>query len=85
MASARSVVSTDVGGARETVPPGGGAVLPAGSLTGLAAALVTRLRDPGLAAAEGRAGRDRVCAQHDLRGTAARVRELYEDMSLSRT
>ncbi len=85
MASARSVVSTDVGGAQETVPPGGGAVLPVDNLAGFAAALVTRLRDPGLAAREGRAGRDRVCAHHDLRITAGRVREIYQDVSGPRT
>lgn len=84
MASSRSVVSTDAGGAREVLPPGGGAVLPVGDLPGLATAMVTRLVNPDLAAAEGRTGRDRVRAEHDLRRGAARVRAIYEDMGRPR-
>ena len=80
MASARSVVGTDAGGTRETLPPDSGAVLPVGDLAGLTAALVARLSDPGLATAEGLAGRDRVGTHHDLRRTAARVREIYQDV-----
>ena len=81
MASARSLVSTDAGGTRETVPAGAGAVLQVGDLAGFAAALVARLRDPGLAAAEGLTGRDHVRAHHDLRRTAARIRQIYQDVS----
>ncbi len=84
MASSRSVVGTDAGGAREVLPAGGGAVLPVGDLPGLATALVTRLTHPDLAAAEGRAGRDRVRAEHDLRRSAARVRAVYADMDRPR-
>jgi glycosyltransferase involved in cell wall biosynthesis len=81
MASARSVVSTDVGGAREALPADGGAVLPVADSAGLAAALVARLRDPGLAAAEGAAGRARACAAHDVRRSTARIRAIYEDVA----
>jgi glycosyltransferase involved in cell wall biosynthesis len=80
MASARSVVTTDVGGAREALPHDGGAVVRVGDLPGLAAALVARLRDPGLAAAEGAAGRARACARHDVRRGTAHIRAVYADM-----
>jgi glycosyltransferase involved in cell wall biosynthesis len=80
MASARSVVSTDVGGAREALPADGGAIVPVGDTAGLAAALAVRLRDPALATAEGTAGRARVCAGHDARRNAARIRAIYEDV-----
>jgi glycosyltransferase involved in cell wall biosynthesis len=80
MASARSVVSTDVGGAREALPADGGAVVPVGDVPALAAALVARLRDPALAAAEGAAGRAHTCAVHDVRRNTARIRAIYEDM-----
>ena len=62
MASARSVVSTDVGGAREALPADGGAVVPVGDPAAPRGGLVARLRDPALAAAEGAAGRARACA-----------------------
>lgn len=81
MASCRSVVSTDTGGAREAITPGGGAVLRVGDLPGLAAALGARLRDPGLAAAEGAIGRARACAAHDVRRSTAQIRAIYEDMA----
>ena len=80
MASARSVVSTDVGGAREALPADGGAVVPVGDTEGLAAALVARLHDPGLATAEGAAGRGRACAGHDVRRTTARIRAIYQNV-----
>jgi glycosyltransferase involved in cell wall biosynthesis len=80
MASGRSVVSTDVSGVRETLPADGGAVLPVGDLPGLAAELVVRLRDPGLAAVEGVAGRARACTRHDIRRGTARIRAIYEDI-----
>ena len=80
MASARSVVTTDVGGAREALPAGGGVVVPVEDTAELVAALVARLRDPGLAAAEGAAGRARACAVHDVRRSTARIRAIYEEM-----
>jgi glycosyltransferase involved in cell wall biosynthesis len=66
MATARSVVVTDVPGMRETVRPGCGAVVTPGRPSELAAAVAERLRDPERAAAEGRAGRTAVEQHHDL-------------------
>ncbi len=77
MASARSVVTTAVSGAREALPPDGGAVVPVGDVPALAAAVAARLGVPSYADAEGAAGRARACAAHDLRGSAARVRDVY--------
>jgi glycosyltransferase involved in cell wall biosynthesis len=73
-------VSTDVGGAREALPADGGGVVPVENTADLAAALIARLRDPGLAAAEGAAGRARACAVHDLRRSTARIRAIYEEL-----
>jgi glycosyltransferase involved in cell wall biosynthesis len=81
MASARSVVSTDAGGAREALPADAGAVVPVGDTAGLAAALVARLRDPGLATAEGAIGRARACAVHDVRRSTAHIRAIYQDVA----
>jgi len=80
MASARCVVATDTGGARELLPDAGAAVIPVGDVPALAGALAARLAEPRLAAAEGAAGRARACAEHDIRQVAARVRRVYADV-----
>ncbi len=67
LASARSVVATDVEGMREAIGDDAGAVVPPGDRHALAAALVTRLRDRERTAAEGRAGRTRVERRFSLR------------------
>jgi glycosyltransferase involved in cell wall biosynthesis len=78
MASARSVVATDVAGMRETLEPDCGAVVAVEAEQALAEAVAQRLEDPSVAAREGQAGRRRVEERHDLRQTAARMAELYE-------
>jgi glycosyltransferase involved in cell wall biosynthesis len=60
LACGRSVVATDVQGMREAIGQDAGAVVPFRDLSALADALVTRLRDPARAAAEGSHGRARV-------------------------
>jgi glycosyltransferase involved in cell wall biosynthesis len=76
MARGRSVVSTDVGGARETIGERAGAVV-AREPRPFASALIERLLDPGRAAAEGAHGRRIVEAGHDLRKTADEVAATY--------
>jgi glycosyltransferase involved in cell wall biosynthesis len=77
MARCRAVVAHDVGGMAEALaPPGkprGGALVPLGDRGALADAIATRLLDPGLADAEGAAGRRIVEEQHDLRVWADRL------------
>jgi glycosyltransferase involved in cell wall biosynthesis len=82
MASARCVIATDVGGAREVLAGSAGpaAVVPVGDVAALADALGVRLAEPGLAAAEAAAGRERACARHDIRQVAARVRQVYAEV-----
>jgi glycosyltransferase involved in cell wall biosynthesis len=68
MASARSVVAADVEGMREAIGDGeAGALVPPEDAAALAEAIVPRLRDPGGADAEGRAGRRRVVSRFDVR------------------
>jgi glycosyltransferase involved in cell wall biosynthesis len=76
MACGRPVVATDVAGVRESVGQGCGAIVPVADPDAMAAALVERLADPDLAAAEGRTARAHVEAHHDLRATHARITEL---------
>jgi glycosyltransferase involved in cell wall biosynthesis len=80
MASARSVVVTDVPGMREVVAPGSGAVVPLDDPAALAEALGQRLLDPGLAAQEGAAGRRIVEARHDLAQQRRQVLALTEGL-----
>jgi glycosyltransferase involved in cell wall biosynthesis len=77
MAVARSVVATDVSGAREALGAGAGAIVPVDDPEALASALVARLQAPERATAEGRAGRERVQAFHDVRQVADHVAALY--------
>jgi glycosyltransferase involved in cell wall biosynthesis len=80
MARGRSVVASDVPGAHEAVGREAGAVVPSGDAVALANAIVTRLRDPAQAAAEGRAARESAERSHDLRATTAALVELYEEL-----
>ncbi|HVF76126.1 MAG TPA: glycosyltransferase [Acidimicrobiales bacterium] len=75
MAAGRSIVATDVEGMAEAIG-GGGAIVRPGDVGALGEALVHRLRDPDLAAAEGRAGRERAAHSHDLRTWGDRMAEL---------
>jgi glycosyltransferase involved in cell wall biosynthesis len=77
MASARSLVITDVPGARDALGPETPAVVPVGELEALAAAVAERLLDPALAAQEGEALRVRAEHDLDIRDTTRRVAELY--------
>jgi glycosyltransferase involved in cell wall biosynthesis len=79
MARGRSVVATDVGGARETIGEGAGAVV-ARAPRQFAAALVGRLADSKRAAEEGLQGRRIVEAAHDVRVTAAEVAAAYRQI-----
>jgi glycosyltransferase involved in cell wall biosynthesis len=76
MASARSLVMTDVPGARDALGDHAG-IVPLGDLQALAGAIVERLLDPALAAQEGAAARLRVERDHDLRDTTNGVALLY--------
>jgi glycosyltransferase involved in cell wall biosynthesis len=76
MASARSLVITDVPGASDALGAHAG-IVPVGDVPALAAAIAERLLDPALAAEEGAAARVRVVGAHDLRDTTHVVALLY--------
>jgi glycosyltransferase involved in cell wall biosynthesis len=77
MAAARSVVATDVSGTRDALGGGAGAIVPVEAEQPLADAIVDRLRDPALAAAEGAAARRRMEESFDLRVTTQQMADLY--------
>jgi glycosyltransferase involved in cell wall biosynthesis len=77
MASARSLVITDVPGARDALGDTVAAVVPLGDLRALAAAITERLLDPALAASEGAAARARVERRYDVRDSTYGVARLY--------
>lgn len=72
LASGRAVVSTDVPGLGDALPPGAGAVVPAGDVPALAAAILDRLADPVRLAAESSAAA-RAAAAFDLRHTLGQL------------
>ena len=80
MASGRSVVASDVGGAQEALGGESGAVVPPEDAAALAQAIDDRLRDPARTAGEGRAARERAERFHDLRTTTAALAALYEEL-----
>jgi glycosyltransferase involved in cell wall biosynthesis len=79
MACGRPVVLTDVGGARECVPPSDAdaCLVPPDDADALAAALTRLLADPALRAATGARALAYVRERHDLRRTVAAVGALY--------
>jgi glycosyltransferase involved in cell wall biosynthesis len=78
MASARSVVATDVGGARQMLaPPAAGEVVAVGDADALARALEDRLQDPERARREGLAGRARANEHYDVAASNRRIVDLY--------
>ena len=79
MARGRSVVSTDVGGARETIGDSAGAIVERDPGQ-FAAALIERLGNPALAAHEGTRARRIVEASHDVRVTLDEVARGYRDV-----
>jgi glycosyltransferase involved in cell wall biosynthesis len=80
MACGRTVVAHDVGGLTEICAPEGraigGTLVPLGDRHALADAIVSRLSDPELAAAEGRAGRELVEQNHDIVSWGERLCEI---------
>ena len=80
-ASGRSLVATDVAGAREVVAPGArSAVVPPGDAAALAAAVVPRLQDRRAADEEGERVRRHVLEHNDVRRTAGRVLDVYRQV-----
>ncbi|WP_238598886.1 glycosyltransferase family 4 protein [Saccharothrix sp. ALI-22-I] len=79
MASGRSVVAFDVGGARQSVGEGG-VVLPVGDVGALAGAVALRLADSVLADEEGARGRRRVELLFDRRQVADQVATLVDKL-----
>jgi glycosyltransferase involved in cell wall biosynthesis len=77
MARGRSVVATDVAGAREALGEDAGELVPIEDPEALARALAGRLLDPSLAAEEGRAGRRTAQRVHDVRRSSDAVAQLY--------
>ncbi|MFD5098978.1 glycosyltransferase [Streptomyces albidochromogenes] len=82
MACGTPVVLTDVGGARESLPPGQEAhcLVPPEDPAALATALTALLRDPGLRASLGRAARAHTRSARDVRESAAAVSDLYREL-----
>ncbi|MFC0207079.1 glycosyltransferase family 4 protein [Chelativorans intermedius] len=79
MASATAVVASDAGAYAEMVVPGRtGAVVPAGDVAALAAAIEPYLADPALAARHGEAARAHVAARFALAGEAEGLLQVYE-------
>jgi glycosyltransferase involved in cell wall biosynthesis len=80
-ACGRSLVATDVAGAREVVAPGArSAVVPPGDAAALAAAVVPRLKDRRAADEEGERVRRHVLEHNDVRRTAGRVLDVYRQV-----
>jgi glycosyltransferase involved in cell wall biosynthesis len=84
MASGRSVVATDVPGAREALGDDAGAIVAVGDRMGLATTLAERLLDGSLASREGLAGRRRAERQHDLRQATEAIAKVYEGVLAGR-
>jgi glycosyltransferase involved in cell wall biosynthesis len=80
LARGRSVVATNVAGSADANGQDAGAVVPVGDTVALADAIAARLQDPELAAAEGRAARQRAERRFDLRRSTAAIAELYSDL-----
>ena len=77
MASARSVVATNVTGIVESVPEAAGAIVPPGELGALAEAVAQRLAHPEDADAEGWEGRSHVETGHDAASSAKELARSY--------
>lgn len=80
MAVGRSIVSTDVSGAREALGTDAGAVVPRDDPGPLAREIVRRLTDPELAAAEGGAATRRAAERYGFDRTCTRILALYEEI-----
>jgi glycosyltransferase involved in cell wall biosynthesis len=84
MARGRSVVASDVSGAREALGDAG-AVVPSEAVAPLAAALSERLLDPQRAAGEGALARSRAERYFDIRRTSALIADVYENVIAGRS
>lgn len=80
MARGRSVVTTDVSGAREAVGDAAGAVVPVEDAAALATAIVVRLRDRTLAQREAQEGRKRIEEIFNLESVVRSLTSLYADL-----
>ena len=78
MATGLPVVTTDVGGAAETVGRGAGAVVPIGDGNALARAVVARLLDRQLGQREGDRGRELAVEEHSSTAIIAAVDAAYQ-------
>lgn len=78
MGRARSVVATDVPGAREAVPADAGVIVAPGDGATLAREVAARLSDRAAADAEGRAGREHVVRHHDRTKIAPQIAAVYD-------
>ncbi|MGY1662356.1 glycosyltransferase [Geodermatophilus sp. SYSU D00705] len=78
--SGRSVVMTDVAGAREAVSPGTGAVVPAEDPAALAEAVQVRLRDRAAADRQGAAARRHVVEHFSLSVSGVRMQAVYQEL-----
>lgn len=84
MARGRSIVATDVPGAREALRNDAGAVVPVEDEAALADALVERLSDRSLAAAEGAAGRAAAVERYDVERMGEQIAQLYDGLGARR-
>src|SRR5438094_421027 len=83
MAAARPVVSTRLAGIPESVIPGEtGLLVSPGDTSGLSQALEQLIRDPGLRARYGRAGRARIEQHFRIEQTVAPLLQLFERISV---
>jgi glycosyltransferase involved in cell wall biosynthesis len=79
MATGKPVVAAEAGGVPEIISrPGVGRLVPPGDAAAAAAAVTDLLRNPGAAAALGRAARAHVVSHFDLRHATKRVQAIYE-------
>ena len=83
MATGRSIVITDVPGAREALD-GAGAIVPPEDAGALAAAIVERLLDRARRDAEGEEAAGRARTAFDLRGTVGSIAALTEEVARAR-
>lgn len=84
LATARSVVVTDIPGMREVVVDGVGARVRPYDMPALSAAILRRLSARGLADAEGLAGRGLVERRHDIREQHETISRLYDELLAGR-
>ena len=82
MACGRTVVSTGISGARESLPPDPhpATLVPPGDREALVAALTVLLTSPRLCEALGRRAEEHVRTTYDVRRTAAAVAAVYRDL-----